>query len=75
MPVVRIMAFDKPPYSLNIVGMPDVIADAQRQGTASWLDDVDFRQVEWMDASMDVKMRAAFQVAGNPWHVGDFHAS
>lgn len=49
MPVVRIMAFDKPPYSLNIVGMPDVIADAQRQGTASWLDDVDFRQVEWTD--------------------------
>jgi len=67
------MAFDHEPYSNNATGLPNDIAEAQRQGAATWLDDVDFRQIEWMDASMDVTRRAALRVE-NPWRVGDFRA-
>ena len=47
MPVVRVMAYDHQPYSKNAIGVPDKIADAQRQGALTWLEDIDARQIEW----------------------------
>lgn len=49
MALVRVLGYDHSPYRTNTSGMPEAIAQAQREGLARFLDDVDCRQLEWND--------------------------